>query len=123
MTTYKSELRIEEIQREAVTEYRWQWCRPDRSGVWAFGGRGETYESWTTVEVYERNIEPGWWCFLMPLPTILPPKKKTVWRMWVVPYVSIVEKGSIFAPIWCKDGVRPGECSAIRTDKTEEREE
>jgi len=109
-----------------MTEYRWKWCKPDRPGVWAFGGwaPGEQSGAWCVIEVDCPNVsESGWWRFLMPLPEILPPKKKTVWRMWVAPYCPVLEQPTAYTPIWCKDGERPSECSAIRTDKTEEREE
>ena len=108
-----------------MTEYRWKWGKPDHPGVWAWGGVHRTDSKFiSALHVANHSVSAtGWWCFLVDLPTILPPKKKTVWRMWVVPYCQALEQPSVYTPIWCKDGERPGDCSAIRTDKTEEREE
>lgn len=109
-----------------MTEYRWQWMRPDKPGAWAYAGSEVEIagDYMCVVNIADINSKQhGWWCFLMDMPTILPPKKKTVWRMWVVPYCPAQSHPTSYAPFWRREGVTPSETGAIRTDKTEEREE
>ena len=107
-----------------MTEYRWEWCKPDRSGVWAFGGVHRTESKFiNAMHVLNHSLSSaGWWCFLMPLPEILPPKRKTVWRMWVCSSGTINNEDRVLV-FWYPDGNSPSRLDAIRTDKTEEREE
>lgn len=71
---------------EPAPPLQWKWMKPDRPGIWVFGGYHkqnpmEGCGICTTVIQIEspiRDVEIAWYCFLCDIPVISPPEKKKV---------------------------------------------
>lgn len=108
-----------------MDELRWRKEPPDSPGIWAIRSPDMVSPDVIWVPNHEAYVmnETETCCKLMDLPTILPPKSKVTYRLWVVKWVS--QHNSGWTNIWAKEGVdmfsRYPVCS--KTDVTEEREE
>ena len=107
---------------------RWvENCKPDKPGIWAW-----QYTEWNNVTNVS-GLLSTWdldnaaskgmrWCYLGPIPEILPPKKKVTERLWVN---ANYEDGTGVLH-WQNesdgDGIPSGAGYWIRTDRTRERE-
>lgn len=94
---------------------RWvENCKPDKPGIWAVLENDRQYvRQVDRLDVYAK----GTWCYLGPIPEILPPKKKVVQRLWVLP-----QDGETGICRWFCDG-EPMAVGWIRTDETREVEQ
>lgn len=106
---------------------RYKKSKPDQPGIWAW--RFDTSSNLTPVKVVSlsqddcanascNGIE---WCYLGPIPAILPPLKKVTQRLWLErTNVSIALTGSAtFFEHWLSDDAE-ADSSWIRTDTVRE---
>jgi hypothetical protein len=74
------------------TECRWSWCKPDKPGLWWYGGDKQNGVHWifksitTVVDDEVSSRREGWWAYIGPIPPEpLPPKRKVTQTLWMVP--------------------------------------
>lgn len=108
----------EYVEPEPQQPLRWvENCKPDKPGIWAVLENDRQYvRQIDRLDLYGK----GTWCYVGPIPEILPPKKKVVQRLWI-DYCEPNDGKVLFA--WFVDGetFKP-EGRWIRTDETRERE-
>lgn len=84
-------MRDEESPLDIVSEYtepapplQWKWMKPDRCGVWAFGGPIRTAppcQHITKLSIIRHecfNESEGWYCWISDVPKIVDPEKQKV---------------------------------------------
>lgn len=124
-----NEVTVNEAESRLLQEARpLRWvenCVPDKPGIWA----------WQTDQLTGVTLNmPGQfnnslllsnsfmrWCYLGPIPEILPPKKKVVERLWLEPIKRTAQNAMEFEEAWLVDEetIQPtGDW--IRTDRTRE---
>ena len=66
----------------------WEWCAPDKVGLWAFGGSVKgAFPVLCTVNVVPHIsyvMMDSWRCYLGPIPEIAQPKKPVKQTLWMV---------------------------------------
>jgi hypothetical protein len=70
------------------TECRWSWCKPDKPGLWWYGGyRTDNPSPVKAIHVLKPDLFiDGWWAYIGPVPPgPLPPKRKVTQTLWMVP--------------------------------------
>lgn len=119
----KRELSGAESQLQPQQPLRWQEnCKPDKPGIWAVKGNARDYAHLATESDVrdEQEFSKGTWCYIGPIPVILPPVKKVVERLWVN---ANYEDGTGVLH-WQNesdgDGIPSGAGYWIRTDRTRE---
>lgn len=108
------------------TECRWQWGKPDKPGLWYWGGTDETPLCGSLLTDVSKRRE-GWWGYCGPIPPEpLPPKKKITQTMWMVPVKQRDENGYfshwMFSDMWCDtdDTIPPGAIQTVLTREVEQ---
>ena len=54
-------------------KFKWEWCKIDTCGIWAFGGLDQSKNphfidaAWRVPVKYDHQIE-GWYCYIGPEP-------------------------------------------------------
>lgn len=105
---------------------RWvENCKPDKPGIWAW-----KYADWNGITNISGIISHAdlvhaassgvQWCYLGPIPEILPPKKKVAQRLWLYKVKHIGGNCVEYSELWLPDGERPNDRLWIRTDETRE---
>lgn len=83
---------------------RWvENAKPDKPGIWAV--KRDDFEH---VYLVDRGdlYSLGTWCYIGPMPEILPPMKKVVQRLWLERLSSSTQDGTVktvFAEHWIPD--------------------
>ena len=102
---------------------RWQEnCKPDKPGIWAklVGAEVQIYHRHSTSTLWHTDT----WCYLGPIPEILPPKKKVVQRLWIRHAKQTAQDAAEYVQQWVPcDEQLIGEGDWIRTDRTREVEQ
>ena len=113
----------EYVEPQPQQPLRWvENCKPDKPGIWA-------KQCGSTVHIYHRQNDSnpwskGTWCYLGPIPEILPPVKKVVERLWLEAMANGIEPQTVLYRMhWCvDDNAKAYPINWIRTDNTRERE-
>lgn len=74
-----------------LPDFKWEWCAPDKIGLWAFGGSVKgAFPVLCTVSVVPHisYVMDSWRCYLGPLPQIAQPKKVVKQTLWMVKYYA-----------------------------------
>ena len=82
--------------------YRWTNIKPDKIGMWACKLRTGFQILLIRDERQLRGLEKEEWCYLGPVPEILPPLRSVIKRLWI--------QSGVFFPLhnrWLIDGVDP----------------
>lgn len=90
----ESDLDIVSEYTEPAPPLQWKWMKPDRPGIWAWGGsrRNERVcnkisnlsNSENTSQRIDEIYVEGWWCFICDVPFIAEPTKQRVMKhLWV----------------------------------------
>lgn len=119
---------IEPKPDEPKQPLRWmENCKPDKPGIWAWkphGGSG----SWGLAKLHtETDIYTAasgvYWCYIGPIPEILPPLKKVTERLWLE-VTEYIEGEELCRSHWFDDATKPehSEGDWYKTDRTRERE-
>lgn len=113
----KSTKKVETVKTVEKTEFRWvENCRPDKPGIWAV--KRDDFEH---VYLVDRGdlYSLGTWCYLGPMPEILPPVKKVVERLWIKHITHITGTDAQYRERWIQEGHT---CTSdwIKTDRTRE---
>lgn len=105
----------EDNQMDLIMEYKmpdlqWVWCRPDKDGLWSYGGdREKTSPVFTGVDIVRdctTTTKPRlncWRCYLGPIPQISQPKKLVKQTLWMIKYYT---KG-VWEELWLPDEETP----------------
>lgn len=113
------------ITPPASEPLRWvENTKPDKPGIWAVKGKARDYAHLATESdvADDREFSTGTWCYLGPIPEILPPKKKVVQRLWLLKVRDIARSNCAeYSEHWLGYDEQPTEDGNwIRTDKTRE---
>ena len=81
------------ISEYKMPNYEWAWCKPDKNGIWAYGGDRQKaspeLSGFDIVEDYStRERLDCWRCYLGPIPQVAQPKKLVKQTLWMVKYYS-----------------------------------
>ncbi len=99
--------------------------KPDKPGIWAVKGKVRDYVHFATeADVKdEREFSTDTWCYLGPLPEILPPVKKVTERLWIKCGQRYATDSAEYMEAWIAENERTVMKDVwIRTDCTRERE-
>ena len=102
-----------------MTECRWQWCKPDKPGLWWYGGQVPempVIKSLIQVDVPSAKNQ-AWYAYIGPIPPEpLPPKRKVTQTRWMVPIVS-----DRYAMHWLSpdDTIPPGAIETVQKREVE----
>lgn len=125
-----NEVTVNEAESRLLQEARpLRWvenCKPDRVGHWAYKVRDSacSYVDLHTEDELQNVSNGFWWCYLGPIPEILPPKKKVVQRLWLSYAKQTATDAAEYLQCWLTlDYQLIGEGNWIRTDETREVEE
>lgn len=114
---------VSEYIEPASEPLRWvENCKPDRKGIWASRHGRDTYVCNIIRDDFDTFYTSGTWCYLGPIPEILPPRKKVVQRLWLLRKVTITGNSAQYDERWSSDGIEIGG-GWIRTDETREVEQ
>ena len=109
---------------------RWvENCKPDKPGIWAW-----KYADWNGItnisgiiahaDLVHAASSGVHWCYLGPIPEILPPLKKVVQRLWLLVGRQVDDKTAMYLQQWMDGDSKPyGDADWIRTDETREVEQ
>lgn len=94
------------ISEYQIPDLKWEWCAPDKVGLWAFGGSVKAaFPVLCTVSVvpHVSYVMDSWRCYLGPLPQIAQPKKVVKQTLWMVKrYANL-----LWEELWLPDGEVP----------------
>lgn len=107
------------------TECRWSWCKPDKPGLWWWGGAQKTP---TPMKILDGRCEDitmvGWWAFVLSIPPEpLPPKRKVTQTLWMVPTLWTHHSGgTTFVKAWLspEDTIPPGAIETVQKREVEQ---
>lgn len=90
------------ISEYKMPDLQWEWCAPDKVGLWAFGGSIKgAFPVLCTVSVVPHisYVMDSWRCYLGPIPQISQPKKLVKQTLWMVKYHADL----IWKELWLPD--------------------
>lgn len=115
-------------------ELRWKWMVPDKPGLWAYGGgyqeESPTFDSCYLVkdedDIQSYSTLKSWTCFIMDAPSIKPPLKSVIKRLWIKSAEStdiMNDRGKSMFPFevkWLLESESSCSSGWISTNKTKE---
>ena len=112
------------------TECRWQWTKPDKVGLWWWGGERKEdpvvavrISVISTMEDAEDKYE-GWWAYIGPIPPEpLPPKRKVTQTLFLVPSGWAGQGGGkVYFEHWLSpdDTIPPGAIETVQKREVEQ---
>lgn len=118
---------IEPKPDEPKQPLRWvENCKPDRVGHWAYKLTKESSCNYVDVHSADQmqNASNGLqWCYLGPIPEILPPVKKVTERLWIKCGQRYATDSAEYMEAWIAENERTVMNDGwIRTDCTRKRE-